>query len=68
MGRKGDLLELIDGAPIGVTTLTGSIWKWTHHERSQRAFAELTRPDGHSIGIARFGEPVGETSDEHVRM
>jgi len=24
MGRKGDLLELIDGAPIGVTSLIGS--------------------------------------------
>jgi hypothetical protein len=25
MGRKGDLLELIDGAPFGVLTLTGSV-------------------------------------------
>lgn len=68
MGRKGDLLELIDDAPIGVRTLTGLVWKWTHHERSQRAFTELTRPHGASVGIARFGGPVGETTDEHLRV
>ena len=68
MGRKGDLLELIDDAPIGVRTLTGSVWKWTHHERSQRVFTELGRSRGGSGGIARFGGPVGETTDEHLRV
>jgi hypothetical protein len=68
MGRKGDLLELIDGSPIGVTTLTGSVWTWTHHERSQRAFEELTRGRGVSVGLARFGDPPGETSDQHVHV
>jgi hypothetical protein len=68
MGRKGDLLELIDDAPIGVRTLTGSVWKWTHHERSQRVFTELGRSRGGSVGIARFGGPVGETTDEHLRV
>jgi hypothetical protein len=43
-------------------------WKWTHHERSQRAFTELTRPQGGSVAIARFGGEVGETSDEHLRV
>lgn len=68
MGRKGDLLELIDGAPIGVRTLTGSVWKWTHHERSQRVFTELTGGRGVSVGLARFGAEVGETTDEHFRV
>ena len=68
MGPKGDLLELIDGAPVGVQSLSGSVWKWTHHERSQRAVTELTGPNGRSIRIARFGNPVGETTDEHFRV
>jgi outer membrane lipoprotein-sorting protein len=68
MGIKGNLLELIDGAPLGVHTLTGSVWKWTHHERSQRAFAELTRGRGVSVGIARFGDTGADTSDQHFRV
>jgi hypothetical protein len=44
------------------------VWKWTHHERSQRVFTELTRPHGASVGIARFGGSVGETTDEHLRV
>lgn len=68
MGIKGDLLELIDGAPIGVHTLTGSVWKWTHHERSQRALAELTSGRGISVGIARIGDPGGDTVDQHFRV
>jgi len=68
MGRKGDLLELIDGAPRGVHTLTGSVWKWTHHERVQRGIEAITRPHGGSVAIARFGEPTGESSDEHWRV
>jgi len=67
MGRKGDLLELIDGAPIGVSTLTGSVWKWTHREQQQRAFMELACTHGGARGIARFGGPVGETSDQRFR-
>ena len=37
MGRLGDLLELIETAPVGVHTLTGSLWRWTHHERARVA-------------------------------
>ena len=70
MGRKGDLLELIDGAPIGVHSLTGSIWKWTHHERSLRANEALARQSNANISTARlsFGGPPEETSDEHIRV
>ena len=68
MGRKGDLLELIDGAPIGVRTLTGSVWKWTHRERYQRAIKELSQSHGGSVGFATFGGPIGETSDQHLRV
>jgi hypothetical protein len=68
MGLKGDLLELIDGAPVGLHTLTGAVWKWTHQERFQRAFAELTRGRGVSVGIARFGDPDGDTLDQHFRI
>lgn len=68
MGRKGDFLELLDAAPVGVATLTGSLWRWTHHERSQRAMTELARGQGAAIGFSRFGGPVSETSDEHLRV
>jgi len=68
MGRKGDLLELIDGAPIGVRTLTGSVWKWKHNERSQRAVKELSQSHGGSVSFATFGGPLGETSDQHLRV
>jgi len=53
---------------MGVTTLTGSVWKWTHHERAQRAFMQIARQRGASVGRAQFGDPVGETSDEHLRV
>jgi hypothetical protein len=68
MGRKGDLLELIDGAPIGVHTLTGSVWRWKHYERSQRAIQELSQSHGGSVGIATFGILASDTSDHHLRV
>jgi hypothetical protein len=68
MGRKGDLLELIDGAPIGVSTLRGSVWKWTHHERSRRAVTALTRSHGTSSAVSWFGGQPHETDDEHLRV
>lgn len=68
MSRKGDLLELIDGAPLGVTSLTGSVWTWTHRERARRAFTELTRSHGSSFAVGGTGGPVGLTRDQHVRV
>ena len=70
MGRKGDLLELMDGAPIGVHTLTGSMWKWTHHERSRRANEALARQSNANVSTATlsFGGPPEETTDEHLRV
>ncbi len=52
MGRKGDLLELIDGAPIGVSTLTGSVWIWMHRERSHRALMQRAQPQDGSVSVA----------------
>ena len=70
MGSKGDLLELIDDAPIGVSTLSGSVWKWTHHERSRRANEALARKINWNITTAAmsFGGPNEETNDEHLRI
>ncbi len=70
MGRKGDLLELIDGSPNGLSSLTGSIWKWTHHERSRRAIEAVTRRINTNVSHATsfFGGPLGETTDEHLRV
>jgi|GEM_PF-1400113 len=70
MGRKGDLLELIEGAPIGVRTITGSMWKWTHHERSRRANEALARQGNVNVSTAilSFGGPPEETTDEHLRL
>ena len=70
MGSKGDLLELIDSAPVGVQTLSASIWKWTHHERSRRANESLARQSNVNVSttILSFGGPPDETSDEHLRV
>jgi outer membrane lipoprotein-sorting protein len=70
MGRKGDLLELMDGAPIGVHTLSGAMWKWTHHERSRRANEALARQSNANVSTATvsFGGPPEETTDEHLRV
>jgi hypothetical protein len=43
MGSKSDLLELIDGAPLAVHTLTGSLWTWSHHARARQAVDVLSR-------------------------
>jgi hypothetical protein len=66
MGRKGDLLELIDSAPVGLRSLSGSIWKWSHHERARRAIEEVSRNVNSSVAHFGFGGPSGETSDEHL--
>ena len=70
MGLKGDLLELIDGAPMGVHGLSGSMWKWTHHERSRRANEALARQSNANVSTATmsFGGPHEETTDEHLRL
>jgi len=68
MGRKGDLLELIDGAPGGILALSGSVWSWTHHERSRRATETVTRRLNANVSHATNGSPPSETTDEHLRV
>lgn len=68
MGRKGDLLELIDNAPIGLRSLSGSLWKWTHHARCRLAIDEISRSVNASVTHLGFGNPLGETSDEHLHV
>ena len=68
MGVKGDFFELIDDAPHGLLSLSGSLWKWRHHERRRRAIAEMTRRGGGSVTHMGSGGPVTETSDEHLRV
>ena len=68
MGRKGDLLELIDSAPAGLQSLSGSIWKWTHHPRARRAIEEMSRHASSSVSHFGFGGSSDETSDEHLRF
>ncbi|HWD50812.1 MAG TPA: hypothetical protein VG412_00320 [Acidimicrobiales bacterium] len=59
-------MELIDGAPAGLRSLRGSIWKWTHHERARRAIEEMSRHANSSVAHFGFGGALGETSDEHL--
>jgi hypothetical protein len=68
MGRMGDLLELIDAAPVGVRSLSGSLWKWTHHERTRRAIEEMAQRSGTTVSHFGFGGPIGETTDEHIEV
>jgi len=68
MGRKGDLLELIDGAPGGIVALSGSVWRWTHHERSRKAIETATQRIDASFATSSFGGPTSETTDEHLRV
>src|SRR5271168_2550864 len=68
MGRKGDLLELIEGAPGAIVALSGSVWIWTHNERSRRATESVTRRLNANVSHASFGGPAGETTDEHLRV
>jgi hypothetical protein len=68
MGRKGDLLELIEGAPGSIVALSGSVWMWTHNERSMRATETVTRRLNANVSQASFGGPPKETTDEHLRV
>jgi hypothetical protein len=71
MGRLGDLLELIETAPVGVRTLTGSLWQWTHHERARRAIEELARRGGGSVTQMQImvgGSNPPNERDEHLRL
>lgn len=68
MGCKGDLLELIDGAPLGVSTLSGSLWTWTHHERQRRALTARAGYQGGSQFALGARRPDRPTTDEHLRV
>jgi hypothetical protein len=71
MGRLGDLLELLETAPVGVRTLTGSLWRWTHYERARRAVEELTRSEGGSVTQMHMivgSGPRPDERDEHLRL
>lgn len=71
MGQKGDLLELIDGAPGSLQTLEGRRWIWRHHERSRRAIEFLASLQGanvsHEMLISGSG-PIEETLDRHDQV
>ena len=70
MGRLGDLLELIDSAPLGVHTLGGTLWRWTHHERTRRAVEEVNRRGARSMswGATASNGPRLEATDEHLQL
>jgi hypothetical protein len=61
MGRKGDLLALVDGAPGGLRTLQAALTTWSHrvlvaevHRRSDLPAAEA------GDGVGNGGRGVGE--------
>jgi hypothetical protein len=68
MGLKGDLLELIDRAPVGLHTLSGSLWRWTHNPRARQAFDELSRRANAAVTHVGDGHVDGETTDEHLQV
>jgi hypothetical protein len=69
MDRLGNLLELIETAPVGLRTLTGSLWHWTHLERSRWAIDEMSRRGGNSISrLTLGGERSGVIRDETLRV
>jgi hypothetical protein len=67
MGKKGDCLELIESAPIGVDTLTASVWNWIHHERSRNAIEAVTSATVSTASLS-FGGSSGEMSDKRLRV
>ncbi len=67
MSRKGDLLELIDQAPVGLQTVEARLWRWTHNARTRQAIERIAQQRGGSVGFATFGTPE-ETSDEHLHV
>jgi hypothetical protein len=69
MGRKGDLLELIDEAPRGIASLSGSVWRWINNGRAREASERLTRASNVLVSIRTMEEQFGEgTHDEHLRI
>jgi len=66
MGRKGDLLELIDDAPRGVTSLSGSVWRWTNRRRTREAYDRLSAMSNVLVTSGREWDTA--TTDEHLRF
>src|SRR5580692_9748025 len=67
MTKRGDLYDLIDRAPVGLTSFGASLWKWTHRERAARAREQLSE----GRAVLHFGSTAGrlsETSNEHLRV
>lgn len=71
MGEKGDLLGLIDEAPVNLRTFEAALWTWRHHERARQAVDALVRRTGGSVAHLMVGTgPIEETSDtrEHIAI
>jgi hypothetical protein len=62
--RQSGLVELIDDAPIGVTTLSRSVRMWARHLRLQRALTEGNRPRKGSTTPVTVNIPIGEAADK----
>lgn len=69
MGEKGDLLGLIDEAPVNLRTFEATLWTWRHHERARQAVDVSVRRTGGSVAHLMVGTgPVAETSDTHEHI
>ena len=69
MGEKGDLLGLIDEAPVNLRTFEATLWTWRHHERARQAVEVSVRRTGGSVAHMMVGTgPIEETSDTHEHI
>jgi outer membrane lipoprotein-sorting protein len=67
VGKKGDLLELIDRAPGNLLTLQARFSKWTHNGLARQAAEQMAQARGGSVSFMSLGEPQ-ETSDQHLQV
>lgn len=69
MGKKGDLLGLIDEAPVNLRTFEAALWTWHHHERARQAVDSLVQRTGGSVTHMMVGTgPIEESSDTHEHV
>jgi hypothetical protein len=62
VGEKGDLLGLIDEAPVNLRTFGATLWTWLHHERACQAVDVSLRRTGGSVTHFVVGTgPIEET-------
>jgi hypothetical protein len=66
MGERGDFLERIDLAPVGLDSLDGWLWQYNHPERARLATEEMARRNGSVATVhSHSGHSKVETEERH---